>query len=334
MAETQVDINYPVYLGVWTNWSIGGRITGSTITLNRRDGALLTAFLAIFVTFTGSRLWRIICFISHQVLLSKPGTPQDGLYHQRQAILRNANDEKVGFLNLSQALWAWHQRAYRPFKRMIPIIGLSLFIAAAFPLGSIFSSKISSGMGNEVLISSSNCGTAVIPDNSAVEQVERIERPWEIERVTSYANYVQRCYPDSAGADSCTPFVRRKLSSTVDRNASCPFDERICRKQHGNIRIDTGYIDPQAHIGLNTPIDLQFKFRKVLQCAPIVSRDYQKVAYFSPDKPYMRYFYGALKLSPLNITQSFTYEVERTLPEEVAWRQQVNSAADAQYEVS
>lgn len=65
MAQVGVDasLDYPVFLGVWTNWSLGGRVTGSTITLTHRNGALLIAFIALFVTFSGSRLWRILRYI-------------------------------------------------------------------------------------------------------------------------------------------------------------------------------------------------------------------------------------------------------------------------------
>ena len=71
MAETQAAVDYPIYLGVWTNWSLGGRIKGSTITLDHHNGALLTAFLAVFIAFAGSRLWRIVCFVIHWTFLSK-----------------------------------------------------------------------------------------------------------------------------------------------------------------------------------------------------------------------------------------------------------------------
>jgi hypothetical protein len=40
----------PVYLGVWTNWS-RGQVMGSTLTLDRRNGSLLIAFLAFFVAW-------------------------------------------------------------------------------------------------------------------------------------------------------------------------------------------------------------------------------------------------------------------------------------------
>lgn len=340
MAETQAAIDYPVYLGVWTNWSLGGKITGSTITLTHRNGALLTAFLAIFITFAGSRLWRIVCFAIYQLLLSKSsksGLSQDGLYHQCQAILRNTTDEKIGLLNLCRVLQAWRHRAHRPIIRILPIIGLSLLITALFALASVFSSRISSKMGNEVLLSSTDCGRDLINNtNTTATQDAMIYRPWSVERMTSYANYAQRCYSDSSytdseGRSSCNLYIKRNFSSTVDRNASCPFQEKICRHEYDNIKIDTGYLDSQADLGLNTPTDLRFKFRRVLQCAPLKSKGYQQPAFYSPDKPYVRYFYGLKKGPESNGTAqalSFTHEVEQQSAKELAWQRFSKSYAE------
>lgn len=53
-----------IYRGPWINWS-HGLIAGATVTLGEREGGLLTAFIATFVTIVGAELWKIICYISH-----------------------------------------------------------------------------------------------------------------------------------------------------------------------------------------------------------------------------------------------------------------------------
>lgn len=323
MADTQAVINYPVYIGVWTNWSLGGRVTGSTITLTHRNGALLTAFLAVFITVVGSSLWRIICFALYQSFLPKKRLSLDGLYHQRQAILRNASDEKTSFISLCQIVWAWRQRAFRPLRRMVPIIGLSLFVITASSLAGIFSSRISSGMGNEVLISSSTCGIPSInvSGNATIQQVVEVLSPWNSQRLASYSNYAQRCYSNSSDIDSCAPFIKRQLFTSVNKNADCPFEERICRNKNRNIKLDTGYLDSREDLGLNTPTSLQFKFRYTLHCAPLKSENYTKVAFYSQDKPYVQYFYGTPLNYSSNITKPpFTFEVEQQSIEEVSRR--------------
>lgn len=325
-SYTPLNSDYPVYLGVWTNWSLRRRVTGSVVTLNHRAGALLTAFLAVFVTFAGSKLWRIICFALHQFLLEDGA--EDGLYHQRQAILRNSVDEKSGIVVLSRALWAWRQKAYRPLYRMLPVIILALLFAVLFTVSGIFSSRISSSMGNQVLLASPDCGILVSDPSQAPtpEQSEQIYQPWYTERLTFYSNYAQRCYSRSDNADTCAPFVKRNISSFINTNASCPFDSKICRKQDENIRLDTGFLNSQEDLGINGPANQRFNFRIVNDCAPLNSRKHQEIVYYAANKPYMRYFFG----SQLNIstpgahstTVNHTYEVPIPSTEELdGWNQ-------------
>lgn len=318
MADSGAAHDYPVHLGVWTNWSIGGHITGSTITLTHRNGALLTAFIAIFVTFTGSRLWRILCFILHQILRSPLDTPQDGLYHQRQMILRNTLDEKKTLTSLVRSLLAWRQKADRPFYRMLPLLILSLVITILLALSSVFSAKISSIMGNEVLIASSECGSPGFTNstqlNATAEQLASIYTPWQSERMTSYANYAQRCYSNTSQSESCVPFVKTKLKSSVDRNATCPFQEKVCRHRDGNIKLDTGYMNSQSDLGLNGPPDYQFNLRLLTHCAPLKDNDHRSVVRHS-GRQYVRYNYGYHipkdgDISRLN-NSLYTFQVEQ-----------------------
>lgn len=65
MDSFEQSTGYSAYTGVWTNWS-HGRIFGLTLTLSHRNGAFLTAFLALFVTFVGTCFWRITKFALHQ----------------------------------------------------------------------------------------------------------------------------------------------------------------------------------------------------------------------------------------------------------------------------
>jgi hypothetical protein len=46
--------SYEVHLGFWTNWSYG-KIQGATVTLTRKNGGFLIAFLAIFIGMVGKR---------------------------------------------------------------------------------------------------------------------------------------------------------------------------------------------------------------------------------------------------------------------------------------
>lgn len=305
MADTRNSAEYPVHVGYWTNWSYG-RVAGATITLDSRQGTFLTAFLAVFVTFVGNRLWKIMCFGLHQYFSSKRA--EDGLYHQRQMILRNSANEMNSLGNFLSVLAAWRQKADSPFYRMLPLIGLSMSCVSAFTVASIFSSKISSAMGNEVLISSPSCG--IVSENTEDSQkLQTIFSPWGSRQMGSAANYAQKCY-SNASVDGCGPFIRRQLPTTVDRNASCPFKGGLCRNNAGNIKLDTGLFNSHTDLGLNAPQSLRFTMRIVNHCAPLISEGHKKVFNYSNDMSYVRYFYGQRKNAG-NLTHTYQYQ-ERT----------------------
>ena len=301
MADIRNSAEYPVHVGYWTNWSYG-RITGATITLDSRQGTFLTAFLAVFVTFVGNRLWKIICFGLHQCLSS--GKAEDGIYHQRQMILRNSTNEINSLGNLLSMLLAWRKKADRPFYRMLPLIGLSMICVPAFAVASIFSSKISSAMGNEVLISSPSCG---IPSENTQDpqKLQTIFSPWFSRQMSTSANYARKCY-SNASVDGCGPFIRRQLPSTVDRNASCPF-ESLCRNKDNNIKLDTGFLNSHTDLGLNAPQNLRFTMRIVNHCAPLISEGHKKPFNYSDDLSYVRYFYGRRK-NKANFNHTYQYQ--------------------------
>ncbi|KAL9112426.1 MAG: hypothetical protein Q9227_003268 [Pyrenula ochraceoflavens] len=190
-------------------------------------------------------------------------------------------------------------------------------------------------MGNQVLISSPNCG--ILLSNSSIPltatQYDEVVIPWGAKQMAWTANYALRCYSnssevDAAGKGSCTPFVKNKLPSQIDRNSSCPFQDRICRNKYGNIRIDTGYLDSQD-LGLNLPVELQFRFRKIFQCAPLKSNDHVKVVYHSPDRQYRRYYYGTgIADGPNETSTDYTYQIEQESAQELAYQRFLGPDAD------
>lgn len=129
-----------IYTGVWINWTYGP-IKGATITLTHRGAGLLTAFLALFVGVVGSRFWRLFCFVAHSLCLQQR-TSQDGIYHQRQAVLRNAATGMIGLQYLAQLAWNWRNRSTRLLLRILPAISATVFIIVAFSIAGLFSSRV------------------------------------------------------------------------------------------------------------------------------------------------------------------------------------------------
>ncbi|KAL9109450.1 MAG: hypothetical protein Q9227_005958 [Pyrenula ochraceoflavens] len=162
--------------------------------------------------------------------------------------------------------------------------------------------------GNEILISSDFCGyiRVGIPGDVDLEEAQTIFYPFQAKRANSYANYVQSCYSDNPQAEGCGNFVKRRLPSIIDRNATCPFQENICRSQNQNIKLDTGPLDLGSDLGFNLPPNLQFTLRVSHHCAPLSTDGYTKDVNYSAEISYRRYFYGTKDTNTSN--NSYTYE--------------------------
>ncbi|KAF2143116.1 uncharacterized protein K452DRAFT_317357 [Aplosporella prunicola CBS 121167] len=297
--------NFPVYLGVWINWS-KGPVFGSTLTLTRAKGDLLIAFIAFFVTFIGTRLWRILCLIFHTTG-SKPSA-QEGFYHQRQAILRNTANADSGLYRLIQILYAWRNTSKAVWPSLLPSTITAALVTAGFIVASGFSSQISSATGDEVLLTGSGCGIMENADND-LSSAASLWTPYESRQWTNAANYANECYEENSatGFVDCSTFISAKLPFSMQTNASCPFDEELCVTSYGNVLLDTGLLDSHDHFGINAPKSQRIKWRKTMHCAPLVTEGYKETSNSSMSlqspKPVSKYYYGRR----LDLDRNFTY---------------------------
>lgn len=145
-----------IYHGPWINWE-AGLVRGATITLGERNGGLLTAFIATFVTIVGAELWKIICYVLHQA--RSRDRPADGLYHQQQVILRTSPTPGGASWLFVQQLFCWNGKARWAFLRTLPLAILGMAYIVLVGLAAVFSSEISKSPGPHRLIISDNCGT-------------------------------------------------------------------------------------------------------------------------------------------------------------------------------
>ncbi|KAF1983251.1 hypothetical protein K402DRAFT_319465, partial [Aulographum hederae CBS 113979] len=260
-----------VHLGSWINWS-RGPILGATITLTRRDGGLLTEFLALFVTFVGTCFFRISCFFIHSWLSVECG--QDGLYHQRQAILRNAANALSAWWSFATLVRVWRGRAPRLYVRILPLIAFIVFVIGCFTIAGIFSSRMATLIGDEVLVSSSNCGILSWAADTRYEGITTIFSPYTQQKTTNAANYGQQCYGNSTRSSACFVFVNSALNVKTNLQASCPFQQDICRDSSSNLYLDTGFVDSHTDLGWNAPPEERILYRRVLHCAPLQNEGY------------------------------------------------------------
>ncbi|KAF2820131.1 hypothetical protein CC86DRAFT_429685 [Ophiobolus disseminans] len=312
-----VDAQPGVFLGVWINWSRGW-ILGSTLTSTQRNGALLVAFVALFITFVGSRLWRILCFTIHHT--QSTAGPHDGIYHQQQAILKNADNATAGLISWYQLLKAWRKVGHRPFWRVLPVALLTLVMAVGFIAASLVSSRITSAMGQEVLVRGA-CGVNILghyiagqDKNPAVEtspEFFTVLLPFLVQRLVSFSNYALSCYSEKGNTKGCNTFVKNQLPFTTNRNAPCPFEQDICRSMEGNLFIDTGYLDSHTDFGMNARPEERFLYRRTTHCAPLVTNGYTSSVNFSTSgiaTPHVQYLYGAtLGANPKSGNATYIY---------------------------
>jgi hypothetical protein len=176
---------FDVYLGFWTNWS-QGKVPGLTLTLTRQNGGLIIAFLAIFVGIAGRSFWRISCLILHRLLST--ASAQDGLYHQRLAILRNSDTAEAGFTRLIEAAFAWRRHGAQSMKRFLPLSTFALVIAACFTAAGLFSSRVTTDTVSEVLLKGSSCrmmGLSGLSSGEDLAAFSTIWTPYNTQRVAA-----------------------------------------------------------------------------------------------------------------------------------------------------
>ncbi|KAF2470314.1 uncharacterized protein BDR25DRAFT_343088 [Lindgomyces ingoldianus] len=298
--------SYEVHRGLWTNWS-HGRVSGLTITTTRQNGGLLIAFLAIFVGAAGKSFWRISCLLLHRVFSSQRA--QDGLYHQRQAILRNSDTAQDGFWRTLMAIIAWRKHNARSLQRLLPMLVFAVATGICFAVAGIFSSRVTTETANEVLLTGTNCALMGFSGLSNITAFGTVWEPYNSQRVTASLARAQQCYNTGTFSEDCGLYIKPQLSVNITRNASCPFASEICRTQTENIIVDTGYMDSHEDFGINAPLAERFKFRSVYHCAPIVTEGFSEL-YNSTNIPGMtfrRYNYGGFAGS------NYTFEVPTNL---------------------
>ncbi|KLU86383.1 hypothetical protein MAPG_05397, partial [Magnaporthiopsis poae ATCC 64411] len=262
---------WPIYTGVWRNYYSA---TGSTIilTVPQDVGAMLTAFLALFVSFSFGHLWSIICFVLHQVR----STPErlSGVYHQRQALLRNTTTAAATAWTSIKLAWVWKGHSRGVVGGSAALVSVAVSFVALLAAASLLSSKIQLVDG-DVLLSGQECGWINMTDGSSFDKdfAKGSFRVWLYDRAERYS---ANCYgPEAASGPetgACGGFPANTIpvtSSTVP----CPFGKAICA-QPDAFQLDSGFIDSNQHLGINSPLEDRIRFRKVATCIPIQTEKY------------------------------------------------------------
>jgi hypothetical protein len=286
-STSAASFQYGVRTGVWTNWS-RGYVPGATFTMSNSDGDLLIAFTTFFVSLVAVRFWRIACLVFHRFYSTR--YPKDTLHHQRQVLLRNTSSADGGLWISLCLCWYWRHLTLKSASLfgILPIIAVAILCVVGFSVAGGFSSRISSAVGNQVLIDGANCGFV---EASGVSKLG-IYRTQKFTRALSYA---QQCYLSISGSTSgaldCTLFLVKSINFAADTSAPCPFKNGICRGTDANLLFDTGYIFNNKDLGMNTLANETIRLRNVLHCAPLTTSGHTSNR-TSSTLNYTRYRYG------------------------------------------
>ncbi len=112
----------------------------------------------------------------------------------------------------------------------------------------------------------------------------------------------QRCY-NSTNTENCGPFATSTINWTTNWDKHCPFDESMCIGPA--MQMDSGAINSNAMLGLNSSPEEQIELRKVSTCAPITQDQYTNTTggtsynelllplYPLPGEEFVQYWYGS-----------------------------------------
>jgi hypothetical protein len=228
----------------------------------------------------------IICFIIHQ--FCSDGNPRDGLYHQRQILLRNASSPVSTLLYLLKITWAWKPKVENVLRRQFPAILLAATLTVVFSAASVLSAYVAiTGTDDEVLIRSEGvCNYWWAPSFDEAPMASF----WSTQRqiFQESAGYVRDCYLTEPSVSeklpTCKAFVRPRISFNITTGVECPFPgKQLCRNStEGPIRLESEKINSNTHLGINAEQGDQVDFLQFMICTPVA--DTPETGYVSEDK--------------------------------------------------
>ena len=268
-----------IFTGFWHNRS-NDSIHGSTLTLSSENSAFLIAFVALFVKFAGGQLWSVLTFLVSVVRSST--SPQDALYHQQQAILRNTSQPTNLLFDMMKLLWYWEGNAKRSRTRTFGYISSTLAYIAVFAAAGIYSSKIATTNSEVLLVPNESCGLWRYPSLKRWDESKDSWQSYNLQRISYWANtfelakqthvQVSQCYNSTHANPNnlCLPYGKSRISWSTNYDIPCPFEERLCIADA--IQFDSGFLNSRDHLGINTQDHIEY--RRVLTCAPITTDGY------------------------------------------------------------
>ncbi|KAH7147060.1 hypothetical protein B0J13DRAFT_441670 [Dactylonectria estremocensis] len=296
-----------VYEGFWMDHDHDG-LSGARLTLDAYHASLLIAFIAIFVTICGDRMWSAVRFVLHQM---RAGSER-----------RGADDEHLQLLVVHSAMpgvawdapklllgtiWKLGRCDGRTVCFVAVLAFLALFNFVAWTAAGVLSASVAVSNGPLIYVSP-DCGFYSDPSDavSFTPAAGFQARLLNSSRIAD--EYVQTCYNTSSSSNSlCQQFVKQEIRWTGRSNATCPFASGMCLGgDDGAFEMDSGMIDSHDTLGLNAAKENRVLYRRKSTCAPVVTRDPygELIPGRYPGEEYALYYYGGI-----SIAVNYTYEL-------------------------
>ncbi|KAF2224423.1 hypothetical protein BDZ85DRAFT_318354 [Elsinoe ampelina] len=246
-----------VYTGLWTNWE-AGPVIGRTLTVDYQTGAYIVAALAIFVRIVGGRMWDVIRFIIFRQ--SSSPQPEDGLYHQQQAALRNIEGNSQILIVLFDLWLAWRKKVDSVIRRTSRVSIPAIINYIAFAAAGVFVSRVTNARpGSEVLLTRSGtaCGYMdffAAKDLGTPSMAQRLHMFSAYRSIESQAYALsEQCYIGSEPVRStaCPVFGRNLVPWKLTTGVDCPFGAELCDGAD-TVKLTSGRIDSVHHMGINS----------------------------------------------------------------------------------
>lgn len=270
----------PIYTGFWRNWGASdgsGSLFDYTLTVPRSQGTLIVAFLALFLSASVAHIWPIFCFVIHQSRATS--SPRLGLYHQQQAVLSNTLSPSAAAVGFAKLAWTWRRARVKGTTWSSALLVLAATLALMFLAAAGLATSRVQLESDEVLTVSDTCGWPGGPTYSyQYDQPKELQKGYQIAyaawarwAATSSLEYVRSCYRQLAEPGKCGTFTKPHLI-LQNRTVGCPFAEEICGLPEA-FQVDTGYIDSNEDLGINSNEAGRLKIRKIMACVPIPAEE-------------------------------------------------------------
>lgn len=327
-----------IHVGFWTNWSMirkvskilvsadffylgRGYVLGATLTVPARDANTLIAFLALFVSWTGTNLWALISFAIHQSRCTEE--PKDGIVWHVQALLRTMPSDLAMLWRSIQLGYYWRKRTRNAVLRMLPIVLICGAHFFALTAAGLFSSRVAD-TADEVLVSPSEyCGWIDTHLSTPESRYHNLSSS-DLENLSSLIVTARTkllesklssrtCFKRLDGLEPdlessiCRAFVVPAVISVVDTAAGCPFLDQACLTPATSL--DTGLVDSHLDFGINAPPVDRIKFRKITVCAPLPMEDKWRIDSPSTDSNTKYYFVGPTWDETGIVQENYTFAV-------------------------